>query len=317
MNIQNDILLKPYTTLNIGGPAKLFTEVSTKEQLIDALKYAKNNNIPFKVIGGGSNLLINDNGTPLFIIKNSIGTIHITSDRVTVHSGTILQEFVDKIIAHGLSGAHKLTGIPGTVGGAVYGNAGAYGQTISDHLDTITCLNDDFEEVTIGNDAAKFSYRDSIFKRNNATVLSATFTFPFADKIELQKESDQILKTRLVRYPKGTKCPGSFFKNIVADTLPEETIKKIPADKIVYGKVPAGALLELVGAKGDHEGDIFIAPYHANLFVNKGEGTARDFYSLAEKYFKKVKETFDVELEPEVQFINLPALSFERLDTSQ
>lgn len=309
MNIQKDIPLKDYTTLNIGGPAQQFIEVSSKEQLVDALKYAKENNLPFKVIGGGSNLLVNDEGTPLFIIKNSIDAISIVDNKVTVQAGTVLQDFVDFTITHGLSGAHKLTGIPGTVGGAVYGNAGAYGQTISDYIEEVCVLDDDLQEDNISKVKAEFAYRDSIFKRNNTTIVYATFSFPSTSAEDLKKESDEILQTRLLRYPKGIKCPGSFFKNIIASTLPETTIKKIPEDKIVYGKVPAGALLELVGAKGDHQGDIVIAPYHANLFVNQGNGTAHDFYSLAEKYFKKVKETFDVELEPEVQLVNLPKFS--------
>ena len=126
---------------------------------------------------------------------------------------------------------------------------------------------------------------------------------------ELIKESAETIKKRQAKYPPGIKCPGSFFKNIIADSLPRETIEKIPAEKIVYGKIPAGTLLEMAGAKGATMGDIEIADYHANLFINKGNGTAKDFWELARKYSDLVFEKFHIRLEPEVQFINLQPLS--------
>ena len=316
--------LSQVTTLQIGGPAKKFVTIHSERELIEAIQYAKQNNMEYLVIGGGSNLLVSDQGVDKLIIKNEItgiSTSKVSPDsfEVRVKSGTILQNLVDYSIEHGLSGLQKLTGIPGTVGGAVYGNAGAYGQTISDYITQVVILGSKTTpessqtdsgqaRMTLSNKDCSFAYRDSGFKKTHDIILEVHFQLESSDPKTLQKEADEVLKKRLVKYPLGIKCPGSFFKNIVASTLPKEILSKIPKEKIVYGKVPAGALLEEVGAKGDLEGEIYIADYHANLFINKGGGTAKAFYNLAKKYAQKVKQKFGITLEPEVQLINLPPL---------
>ena len=327
MNILDNFPLSKVTTLSIGGPAKKFVSISSEEQLKEAIKYAQENNLEYLVIGGGSNLLVSDQGVDKLIIKNEIKGIQQNGNTLIVKSGTILQDLVNYSIAQGLSGLQKLTGIPGSVGGAIYGNAGAYGQTISDHIILVTILDpssvipasepesvqihgsrleshSDFLQHGMTKDECQFNYRDSIFKKNHLPILEITFTLETGDTMTMQKQADETLEKRLIKYPVGIKCPGSFFKNIVADTLSQDLLDKV-ADKIVYGKLPAGALLEEVGAKGDSLGDIEIASYHANLFINKGGGTAEDFYNLAKKYVHLVKEKFGITLEPEVQLINL------------
>ena len=307
LKFEDNYLLKNITTLQIGGPAKKFVEVYSVDELIEAIKYAKDNNPPagggFLVIGGGSNLLVSDEGINFLIIQNKITGIASQGQALRVQSGTILQDLVDYSIQHGLSGLQKLTGIPGTVGGAVYGNAGAYGQTISDNIISVATPGN-----TLSKDECEFNYRDSIFKRNKLPILEVTFELEKGNSRLLQKEADEVLKKRLVKYPPGIKCPGSFFKNIVASTFTKEILDKIPHEKIVYGKLPAGSLLEEVDAKGDSLDGIYIADYHANLFINKDSGTAKAFYDLAKKYAELVKERFGITLEPEVQLINLPPL---------
>ncbi len=321
MKFTDNFPMSQITTLGIGGPAKKFVSVKSEEELVEAIKYAEQNNLEYLVIGGGSNLLVSDQGVDKLIIKNEIARISHLGGVIKVKSGTLLQNLVDYSISHGLSGIEKLTGIPGTVGGAIYGNAGAYGQTISDHITSVVILgrsetttpesiDSGQARVTFGKDACEFNYRDSIFKKNKLPILEVTFELESGDTKTLQQEADDVLQKRLVKYPKGIKCPGSFFKNIVAETLPSEILEKISPEKIVYGKLPAGTLLEEVGAKGDKLDGIEIAPYHANLFINRGSGTAQAqaFYTLAQKYVKKVKEKYGITLEPEVQLINLPTL---------
>lgn len=341
--------LKNVTTLNLGGPAKKFVQVKTEKDLIEAIKYARDQKVDYLVIGGGSNLLIADEGTDCLVIKNEIKGIEVaTGDgergaparsrrsetiedarwgcepagpgAISVKSGTPLQELVDFTIQNGLSDLQKLTGIPGTVGGAIYGNAGAYGQTISDHITEVVILgrsgattpesekeDSGQARMTFSKDECRFNYRDSIFKRNKYIILEVKFKLGKADPQILQEEVQEVLAKRLVKYPPGIKCPGSFFKNIIANTLPKQVLDKIPTEKIMYGKVPAGALLETVGAKGQRLDGIRIADYHANLFINDG-GSAKDFYELAKIYALKVKEKFNITLDPEVQLINLPPL---------
>lgn len=299
--------LSQVTTLQIGGPAKKFVVVKNPNELIETIKYAKENNLEYLVIGGGSNLLVSDDGVNKLIIKNEITGIEHQGNNLKIKSGTILQDLVDYTITQGLSGLHKMTGIPGTVGGAVYGNAGAYGQTISDHITQVIGY-DEKEIVTLTKEQCEFNYRDSIFKRNKFIILEVKFSLENGDPKALEQEAKDVLSKRLIKYPVGIKCPGSFFKNIVAETLPQEILSKISSEKIIYGKLPAGSLLEEVEAKGDSLDGIHIADYHANLFINKGNGTAKDFYTLAKKYAGKVKEKFGITLEPEVQLINLPPL---------
>lgn len=302
--------LKNITTLQIGGPAKKFVKVSTQEELIEAIRYARQNDLNHLIIGGGSNLLVSDQGVDCLVIQNNIAGIVPLGLTLQVKSGTPLQNLIDYTINHGLAGLQKLTGIPGTVGGAIYGNAGAYGQTISDHLTAVSALNsNNLITEKFNKPDCLFNYRDSIFKKTHDTILEIEFQLERGDPHILQQEAKDVLSKRLVKYPPGIKCPGSFFKNIVASTLPKSILDKIPPEKIIYGKVPAGALLEELGAKGQKSDGIEIAPYHANLFINRGTGTAKAFRDLAKTYALKVKEKFGISLEPEVQLINLPPLT--------
>ncbi|MBI2597435.1 UDP-N-acetylmuramate dehydrogenase [Candidatus Daviesbacteria bacterium] len=310
LNFELNYPLSQITTLQIGGPARLFITVSTQQDLLEAMAYAKQNNMPYLIIGGGSNLLIADEGVNKLVIKNEIEGITKVVRFLKVKSGTKLQNLVDYSIANNLSGLQKLTGIPGSLGGAIFGNAGAYGQTISDYIREVICLNTlSLEAITLQKDECEFNYRDSCFKRNNLIILEVIFKLDIGKSKALRKEADEILEKRLIKYPKGIKCPGSFFKNLIVERLPKELFKKLPKEIIVYGKIPAGSLLEKVEANGDQLGDIEIAKYHANLFINKGSGKASQFYALAKKYHQKVKDRFGVTLEPEVQLINLPPLN--------
>ncbi|MCL5784783.1 MAG: UDP-N-acetylmuramate dehydrogenase [Patescibacteria group bacterium] len=313
LKLEDNFPLKNITTLQIGGPAKKFVAVKTQEDLIEAIAYAKNNQIPYLIIGGSSNLLIADEGVNGLVIKNEISSIesisHLGGVTLKVKSGTILQDVVDYAINHNLAGLEKLTKIPGTVGGAVYGNAGAYGQTISDHITRVVILSEAKNLKTLTKSKCKFGYRNSIFKKNKYPIIEAAFQLETGNPENLQMAAKAVAWKRFVKYPPGLKCPGSFFKNLVAADIPEEILKNIPPEKIVYGKLPAGALLEEVGAKGQSLNGIAISDRHANLFINQGTGTAQAFYNLAKTYAQKVKEKFGITLEPEVQLINLPPFS--------
>lgn len=310
VNFQQNIPLGQFTTLKIGGPSKYFCVVSSKAELIEALEYAKEHNLDRFILGGGSNLLISDEGFPGLVIKNEIQGISFrgSTPNLIVGSGTKLQELVDFTVANGLSGIQKLTGIYGTVGGAVFGNTGAYGQTISDHLIKVVCLRDG-KIVVLNNKQCEFGYRDSVFKKNGDVILEVHFKFPTGNGKNLQQESQEISVQRQIKFPPSLKCPGSFFKNIPLEKIPENTLKLIPKDKITFNKVASAVLLEAVGAKGRRVGDTQVSQNHANLIINLGKGKSSDFHTLASSLIKDVYEKFGVQLEPEVQLINLPLLS--------
>lgn len=307
--IKFSISLSNFTTLKIGGPAKAFLGTKTAAELIGAITWAKEKNLPYLVMGGGSNLLVSDKGFPGLVIKNAMTGIKTEGQTLTVKSGTSLQELVDFTIHHGLGGVQKLTGIPGTVGGAIFGNAGAYGQTISNHLQRVACLNPHTLQLTsLSQKGCGFDYRDSNFKINHLVILEVHLKLPSADSKILADEAQEVLKLRQAKYPPQTKCPGSFFKNVLVEKIPPKIRSLIPKNRDTYGKVPAWYFLEEVEAKGQRLGNIKIANFHANLFINLGRGKAKDFWQLAKTYSDKVKEKFGITLEPEVQLINLPPL---------
>lgn len=305
--IQLNILFKDLTTVGIGGPAKQLITTTSPDDLLKLLKLVHLQNIPYFLMGGGSNLLVSDEGINKLVIQNKVTGIQQEEDITTVESGTALQNLVDYTISHRLAGIHKMTGIPGTIGGAIYGNAGAYGQTASDYLVEVVAF-DGQNEISISKENCQFSYRSSIFKQNKFPILKVKFNFASNDNKTLNKEATEILAKRLISYPSGLRCPGSFFKNILVDKISPSSLKLIPMEKILYGKIPAGYLLEEVGAKKQKLGDIQISPKHANLFINLNDGQATDFWQLAKIYAEKVKEKFGISLEPEVQLINLPPL---------
>lgn len=311
LNIKEDISLAQFTTFQIGGPAKHFCTAESIEDLKEALAWAKKENLPYLIIGGGSNLLISDEGFPGLVIKNEMVQVHLGTRGRTLRAcaGTNLQNLVDFTISHGLANMQKLIGIYGTLGGAIFGNAGAYGQTISDYLIKVVSLNPTTNQIiNFTKEQCEFGYRESAFKRNGCIILEAHFKLPQGDAQALQSEAKEILSQRIAKFPFTLKCPGSFFKNIPVANIPAESLKLIPQGKITFEKIPAAVLLDLVGAKGQRTGDIQVSEDHANLMINTREGKALDVYNLAKDLIKKVKEKFNITLEPEVQLINLPPL---------
>lgn len=309
LNISRHISLSRLTTLRIGGPTDYLITVTSELELKQAFIFSKDKSLPYLLIGGGSNLLVADSGFPGLVIKNNIAGIKKNNHLLIVKSGTQLQDLVDFSIKNGFGGMHKLTGIPGTVGGAIFGNAGAYGQTISDYLTQVVILNAVKDLKILTRKQSNFDYRDSIFKKNKFIILEAEFKFKKTKFSTLIEESQEVLLKRQLRYPINLKCPGSFFKNILSSDLPKSILNQIPREKIIYDKISAGYFLEVVGAKGKNLGKIIISKNHANLFINQGGGKALDFYRLAKKYQLKVKARFGVSLQPEVQIINLPPLN--------
>ncbi len=301
--------LKKYTTAGVGGLAKLFYKAPTAEKLIEAVLLAKHQKLPYLILGEGSNVLISDEGFPGVVIKNEIRGIIGFKQIIKVGAGTLLSKLVTITIRQGLSGLQKLSGIPGTVGGAVYGNAGAYGTSISDYITRVIAFDPITEKtVSLTRKQCLFSYRDSIFKKGGFIILEVHFKLSKLPNQTLKMETRKILQQRAAKNYQEGKSPGSFFKNIPQEALPKKILKLIPQEKIIHGKIPAGFLLEQVGAKNMQIGKIKVSQNHANLLINLGDGTSADFYALALELMKKVKEKFGITLEPEVQLINLPPL---------
>ncbi len=304
LGLRSQAPLAPLTTLAIGGRTRWLLELTDPGQLDSAWRWARRRGLPTLFLGAGSNVLFSDAGYGGLVIRNRLRGRERAGNEIRVSGGEDLGEIIRWVNRLNLAGMERLYGIPGTVAGAVVGNAGAYGQEIGDRIREVSFWSPEEGIRTLPASDLDFRYRHSLFKERRAWfMLSCTLALEPASE-PLQPVSDQILATRLAKYPVGLKCPGSFFKNVIADELDPEVLSRIPEDFIFYGKIPAGKLLDEVGARGRRIGGALIASHHANLFVNEEGAACRDMLDLARKYSNRVRERFDIELEPEILIVS-------------
>ena len=304
LGLRSKAPLAPLTTLAIGGRSRWLLELLDPGQLDSAWQWARSRGLPVLFLGAGSNVLFADAGYEGLVIRNRLRGRERSGNEVRVSGGEDLGETIRWVNRLGLAGMERLYGIPGTLAGAVVGNAGAYGQEIGDRIREVSFWSPEEGVRTLPACELGFRYRHSRFKeRRDWFMLSCTLALEPASEPP-QPVSDEILATRLAKYPAGLKCPGSFFKNVIAAELEPEVLRRIPTDFIFYGKIPAGKLLDEVGARGRRIGGALIAPHHANLFVNEEGAGSRDMLTLARKYSNRVREKFDIELEPEILIVS-------------
>jgi UDP-N-acetylmuramate dehydrogenase len=301
--VRRDAPLSEYTRFGIGGPADLLVETADESAFLAALRTLRAGSTPYVVIGGGTNLIVSDDGFRGVVLRFIADRIDVRAPHLAVCAGARLQDVVDDAAAHGLQGIETLAGIPGTFGAAVYGNAGAYGHSISERISSVRFCDGDAVRSATGAECL-FRYRDSIFKHHKDwVVFSAELALDPADPVSLRRQADDILHLRNQKFPSTMKCAGSVFKNLLAAELPPEVVAAIPPTAIREGKIPAAYFLEQVGAKGLSHGGIHVADYHANLLYNDGAGTARDFRALTSELRARVHAHFGIALEEEVQYV--------------
>lgn len=301
------------TRFGLGGPAAVFGCTRDEAAFVEAVRRARASGAPWVVIGMGTNLIVADEGFPGIVLRYDGARIRIDGNRVTAEAGAALQALVDAAIEAGLQGYEVMTGIPGNVGAAIYGNAGAYGASISDRIVRVRYF-DGAEVRETDREGCGFRYRESEFKRRRLRgepwlILSAEFEFPAGDTEEMRRKADDILAVRNRKYPPEMKCAGSIFKNLLWEKLPGPARAAVPPEVIKGGKVPAAWFLDRAGAKGLVRGGIRVSEEHANTLYNAGGGTAADFRALAGELKRRVRERFGIELEEEVQYIGFGEVS--------
>lgn len=303
LDIKRDVPLSAYSRFGLGGPADLLADARTERALQQALQYVRRERIPCVVIGGGSNLVCADNGFRGVVIRYTASSITADSAVVTVDSGAELQDLVDFTIDRGLSGIHTMTGIPGWVGGAVYGNAGAYGRSTHQTIRSVRLLDGDTPRE-FNNEECGFRYRHSRFKDNKQwIILSSTWELTPGDPNALRTQATEIRAVRDAKYPPTMKCAGSIFKNLLFAELPDAARLEVDPKVVREGKVPSAYFLEKVDAKGMKNGDIHVADYHANLIYNAGKGTAVQVREIVDELKRRVRDRFAFDVEEEVQYV--------------
>ncbi|HEU0119388.1 MAG TPA: UDP-N-acetylmuramate dehydrogenase [Bryobacteraceae bacterium] len=295
--------LRHHTRFRLGGPSWLLADASTSYAFEEAYRTLAWSHLRWTSIGRGTNLIVSDDGYPGAILRYSANSISHDGPLVTVDAGAELNDLIDYANSHGLAGMESMAGIPGWAGAAIYGNAGAYGQSIHQRIESVRF----FDGETIrewSNEECGFRYRHSQFKKQKGyQILSARLRFQSGDAAALSAQSQKIRAARDAKFPPSMACAGSIFKNLLLHELPESARAAVPPNKVIEGKVPAGWFLEEVGAKGMQIGGIQVADYHANLIYNTGDGTAADLLALLAALKNRVREKFGFLLEEEVQFV--------------
>jgi len=303
LTVSMGVPLSRYTRFGIGGPADLYAETGDVEDFIAALAAARSSGIPTMVIGGGTNLVVSDRGFRGIVLRYRGDRLMAAGRRVLADAGAVFEDLVDFAIERGLQGLETFAGIPGSVGAAVYGNAGAYGHSLSERVVNVR-FHDGREIRVFSNEECRFHYRESTFKRHKDWIIFSTeLLLEPADAAQLRETADGIRKIRSEKFPVAMKCAGSIFKNLLLKDLPPAVAAEVPASAVREGKVPAAWFLEQVGAKGVQRGDMHVAGYHANLIYNAGAGTAADLCAIIQDLKARVRARFGMDLEEEVQYV--------------
>ena len=274
--------MSKHTSYGIGGPARVYVTPKNKEDLVSILKFSKDNNIPSYFIGSGSNLLVSDDGIDGIVITlgKSFNKLEINKNNVFAETGVMLGKMVKECTKRNLSGLESLIGVPGTLGGALIMNAGAFGGEISNYLEYVSVITMSGDEKKYQQKDIKFNYRNSSFS-DNEILINANFKFIFSDQKTVSKNKLKASGGRKSSQPLRFRSAGSVFKN------PSEGA--------------AGYFIDKAGLKGTKSGDAEISNVHANFFVNHGTATAKDVVRLINIARKKVYKEFGVMLELEIK----------------
>lgn len=316
MDIRENEPLAAFTSFHIGGTARFFCEARTAEDVVDAVGWAKSKSVPLFILGGGTNILMGDGGFPGLVVKLDLRDMEIVHETIRAGSGVPWMTLLEKAAEASLAGLEWGAGIPGTVGGALRGNAGAYGHSIGEYVENVQAISSaDGVAKIFAREECAFSYRSSFFKLHPEYIITETVVrLTPGDRKTLEAKMAEIVAIRNGKLPSEPSA-GSVFKNIeLARTSAEEILACITdasdAEREqwkAYGKIPAGWLIEHCGLKGKKIGGAQISEKHANTIINTGNATAEDVIMLTSLIKQKVRDTYGIQLEEEVEFVSKQA----------
>jgi len=301
LHIQENVSLSNLTTFEIGGPARYFVDVSSEAEIREAISWARENAQQFFVIAGGSNLLVPDAGLAGLVIRIVSKKFDIAEKGLEAQAGCNLLSLIRASAEEGLGAWEKLAGIPGTIGGAVRGNAGAFGPEIKDFVTYVRAINTKTEDVhEFSNAECEFDYRMSFFKKNPEwIILDVRLKTCQDDILTCRRLIEETIAEREKRHIQNVKAAGSFFMNPVAPLNIVSMFEQKKGVKSRGGRVPAGWLIEKAGMKGAQLGGAKVSPQQANYIINANNATAEEVRELAQKVKEEVRRQFDVALQEE------------------
>jgi UDP-N-acetylmuramate dehydrogenase len=306
-------VMRDHTTMHVGGVADFYYEAKTSGDLIAAVDAAIEINIPYFILGAGSNVIFSDFGFPGLVIRNLTHNVAFMMEesQVIVDSGVSMAKLILDSVSHNLAGLEFLFGVPGTVGGAIYGDIGANGQSIGDYVKFVTLLipgeaGEKSEVVQYPAKWFEFGYRTSKLKamtaKNKPIILSARIQLAQSRQEEIMRRLNTWKNKRISSQPDGWSC-GSTFKNSIPAELENtsafgrHTMPQLPKERT------AGYMLDKAGAKKLKVGGAHVSGKHANFIINSAEAKAQDVRQLAEQMRNAVREKFNVELEEEIEYV--------------
>lgn len=341
LEIQENIRLAPLTTLKVGGAARFFVQANTENEVIEAFAWADENSIPLFILGGGSNILMSDKGFDGLVLQINLKGIEIIEHIAIAQAGEDWDEFVKYCVENDLAGIECLSGIPGLVGGTPIQNVGAYSQEVSETIEKVRVFDRKSKQILeLSNEDCKFSYRRSVFnstEKNRFIVLAVTFKLAkngkpkivykdlrdaFGERQPNLRETREMVcqiraeKAMLVRQSGlDSNSAGSFFKNPIvskekfneiqniAQSLNISTVPSFKVDETSV-KIPAAWLIESSGfQKGYRKGNAGLSSKHTLALTNRGNATATELIALKVEIQAKVKEIFQIDLNPEPVFV--------------
>ena len=282
--LENESMAK-HTTFRVGGNADIYVSVKSVRELSSLIKLARETDTPFLVIGNGSNILVKDKGIRGLVIEigSGMSDFELKGNKIYAQAGVLISKLASLALNHSLSGMEEISGIPGTLGGGIYMNAGAYGGELKNIIKTVTYIDEYGEEKTVTADECEFGYRKSIFTNGGKYIVSAVLELSEGDRTEISEKMADYAKRRREKQPLSLPSAGSTFKR------PEGYF--------------AGALIQESGLKGYKSGGAMISDLHAGFVVNYDNATSQDILDVIKHTQETVLDKFGVMLETEVKII--------------
>lgn len=288
------------TYFKIGGPAEVYLEIFDKKNFSQLIKFCHQQQIKITVIGGASNILIDDLGISGVVVKILAEKFDKLEDgKVQAEAGIKMPNLVKKTLDLELTGLEYFLGVPGTLGGAIYNNAHYLQELIGDHVQSVVIIDKTGETKTLSQEQCQFDYDSSLFQRSKDLIWSVTFSLKKGNKQESKDKVITATQYRARTQPLGEPSSGCIFQNVVNN----DHLRKLFPQFAQQSHVPGGFLIDQAGLKGVHIGDIYVSDVHAAFLVNKGNGNSKQVLEMIHLIKDKVKEKFDVELEEEVVYL--------------
>jgi UDP-N-acetylmuramate dehydrogenase len=304
LEFKSNFSLSKLTYFQVGGPAEILTKPDKRQDLIDLIRYCQTNQIHYTIIGGGSNVIVSDQGLTGLVISPEHNQVKVIDERkdsklIRVESGISTARLVNQTVRLGLTGLEPFFGVPGKLGGAIYNNSHYTTELIGDYVDQVEVIDQEGQIKFIDHGACRFEYDSSRFHETNEVILRVDFELKLGDKQKSREIIKQSTQQRTRSQPLNLPSSGCIFKNVPNNDRLRELFPHF-ADQ---DYVPGGFLIDQAGLKGEKVNDIEVSQKHAAFFVNKGQGRAEDIKALVNKVKNTVKKKFGVELEEEVFYL--------------